>query len=253
MSRLRIIVARGIAVAAVAAPAVADAQPAAAIATDRPSVSASSSVVPSGALQLESGATETASQGAHTFDGPEILVRFGLTSQTELRVTVPNYLSQTGDGSVSGAADVAIGVKQQILRGGRLDIALIVSLSLPSGANAVSSHGYDPTLQVPWSRALSAGWTVGGMFSLSAPTQDDRRNVTGEATFLFDRQLTARWNGFVEYVGDFPQQGGARHLLHVGPAFKPTRWQQLDLHAGIGLSDAAADWLIGAGYSFRVP
>ena len=90
------------------------------------------------------------------------------------------------------------------------------------------------------------------MLSLYAPTQGDHRNVTGETTFLLDRQLTARCDGFVEYIGDFPKAGGTRQLIHVGGAFKATRQQQIDVHIGIGLSSAAADWLIGAGYSFRL-
>jgi hypothetical protein len=70
---------------------------------------------------------------------------------------------------------------------------------------------------------------------------------------VLSRQLTARWDGFVEYTAAFPEDGGQRHLLHIGSGFKTTRQQQIDAHVGIGLSAAAADWLIGAGYSFRLP
>jgi len=115
----------------------------------------------------------------------------------------------------------------------------------------VSSGGYDPGLQVPWSRALNSKWTVAGMLSLYFPTQGHRRNLTGEATILLDRQLTGPWDAFVEYAGDFPERGGNRHLLHIGTAFKITNQQQLDFHVGAGLSSAAPDYIIGIGYSFR--
>jgi hypothetical protein len=75
------------------------------------------------------------------------------------------------------------------------DVSLIVSLSLPTGSDAVSTHGYDPSLQLPWSRAVSPKLTAAGMLSLSAPTEGDRRTVTGEATFLVNGQLTDRWDG----------------------------------------------------------
>ena len=231
-------------------PASADPPPA--IATDRPSVAASSVVVPSGAVQVENGVTDTSSQDQHTFDGPETLLRVGIANDTEVRLTLPNLVGPTGAESGSGVADLVLGVKQQISRGrGGFDVALIASLSLPTGTDVVSSHGYDPSVQVPWSRAISPNWTAAGMLSLYAPTQSDHRNVTGEATFLLDRQLTSRWDGFVEYAGDFPHEGGTRHLLHLGTAFKATHEQQVDVHVGIGLSPAAADWLVGAGYSFR--
>ena len=90
------------------------------------------------------------------------------------------------------------------------------------------------------------------MLSVYWPTEQGRRNVTGETTFLMDRQLTKIWDAFVEYAGDFPETGGPRHLLHFGTAFRPTPHQQLDLHVGVGLSAAAVDHFIGVGYSFRL-
>jgi hypothetical protein len=66
-----------------------------------------------------------------------------------------------------------------------------------------------------------------------------------------DRQLTKAWDAFLEYVGDFPEYGGPRHLLHAGSALKLSQNQQIDVHFGVGLSSAAVDHLIGVGYSFR--
>ena len=90
------------------------------------------------------------------------------------------------------------------------------------------------------------------MLSVYWPTQGGHRNVTGETTFLFDRQLSKTSDAFVEYAGDFPEAGGPRHLLHFGTAFKLAARHQIDFHAGIGLSGAAVDHFIGAGYSFRL-
>jgi Putative MetA-pathway of phenol degradation len=223
------------------------------IATDRPAVTNSSVVVPAGSLQAENGFLETSSQGQSTLDGPESLVRFGIAKRTELRFTVPDYFRNltTGYGGGSGFGDAAIGVKQQLGPGHGFDVSVIAFLSLPTGTNGVSSGGCDPGLQVPWSRALSANWTAAGMISVYWPTQGRMRNVTGESTFLFDRQLTKPWDAFVEYAGDFPQVGGPRHLLHFGTALKITKRQQIDFHVGVGLSPAAVDRLIGIGYSFR--
>jgi hypothetical protein len=220
------------------------------IATDRPAVTDSSVVVPLGSLQAENGFAETVSQGQRTFDGPETLLRFGVASKTELRLTVPDYFGQVG--MSSGFGDLAVGMKRQLgPTTGAFDVSLVLSVSLPTGANAISSHGYDPFVQLPWSRALSSNWTAAGMLSVYWPSEQGRRNVTGETTFLMDRQLTKTWDAFVEYAGDFPEQGGPRHLVHFGTAYKPTSRQQLDLHVGLGLSSAAVDHFIGVGYSFR--
>jgi len=231
-------------------PSVDTAEP---IATDRPAVTNSSVVVPPGSLQVENGFLETSSQGQSVVDGPESLVRFGIAKRTELRFTVPDYFHNLNTGGGSGFGDFAFGVKQQPgPTPGKFDVSVILFLSFPTGANGVSSGGYDPGLQVPWSRALSANWTAAGMFSVYWPTQGRTRNVTGESTFLFDRQLTKPWDAFIEYAGDFPEVGGPRHLLHFGTALKIGQQQQIDFHVGVGLSSAAVDHLIGIGYSFRV-
>jgi hypothetical protein len=221
------------------------------IATDRPAVANSSVVVPAGNLQIENGFLETSSHGQSVIDGPESLVRLGVAKRTELRFTVPDYFHNLSAGGSSGFGDFALGVKEQLGPTHGFDVSAIVFVSVPTGANGVSSGGYDPGVQVPWSRALSTNWTAAGMFSMYWPTQDRTRNVTGEATFLFDRQLTKPWDVFIEYAGDFPEGGGPRHLLHFGTAFKITQQQQIDFHVGVGLSPAAVDHLVGIGYSFR--
>jgi Putative MetA-pathway of phenol degradation len=221
------------------------------IATDRPAVTNSSVVVPPGSLQVENGFLETGAQGQSVVDAPESLVRFGLAKTTEVRFTVPDYFHNLTSNGGSGFGDFAIGVKQQLGPTHGFDVSAIAFLSFPTGANGVSSGGYDPGLQVPWSRSLSANWTAAGMFSVYWPTQGRTRNVTGEGTLLFDRQLTKPWDAFVEYAGDFPEVGGPRHLLHFGTAVKIAKQQQIDFHVGVGLSSAAVDHIVGVGYSFR--
>jgi len=231
--------------------AVADDSAPAPIATDRPSVTDSSVVVPAGTFQLENGFTDTVSQGQRTLDGPESLLRFGVASKTELRLTAPDYFSVAG--ANSGFGDMAIGIKQQLGPAGGFDVSLVASLSLPSGARAFTSNGYDPFVQLPWSRGLSKNWTAAGMLSVYWPTEAGRPNTTGETTFLLDRQLAKNWDAFAEYAGDFPQAGGPRHLLHLGTSVRVTPNQQIDVHVGVGLSPAAPDHFVGVGYSFRVP
>jgi hypothetical protein len=225
-----------------------------AIATDRPQITSSSVVVPCGSLQFENGFQETSKGGQRGFDFPETAVRFGIAGKTELRLGVPDYFNNddTGSGFADGFGDLSVGLKQQLgpTRGG-FDVSVIPSVSLPTGANLISSHGYDPTVQVPWSRSLTKTWTVAGMFSVMWPTEAGRRNVTGQASVFFDRQLTQAVDAYVEYSGAFPQRGGPQNLIDFGVAYKPSLHQQLDFHCGFGLSAAVADHVIGIGYSVR--
>jgi hypothetical protein len=210
--------------------------------TDRPAFADSSVVVPKGSLQVENGFQDT----VNTYDLPETLFRYGVADKTELRFSAPDYVFTSGFG------DMSVGVKQQLGPIHGFDVSLVITLSFPTGARALTSHGYDPSVQLPWSHSLSKNWTAAGMFSIYWPTQGSSRNTTGQATFLFDRQLTGPWDAFVEYVGDYPQRGGPEHILHFGTSYKVTPRQQVDFHVGAGLSAAAPGHLLGVGYSFRV-
>ncbi len=225
------------------------------IATDRPQVTSSSVVVPCGSLQLENGFQETGNAGQRTFDLPESAVRFGIANKTELRLAIPNYFQNddTPSGFVNGFGDLSVGFKQQLgPTPGRFDLSIIPSVSLPTGATAVTSHGYDPTVQLPWSRSLTSNWTVAGMFSVMWPTQGPRRVVTGQSSAYFDRQLTPSWDVYVEYSGAFPQRGGPQQLINTGTSYKLSPHQQLDFHCNFGLSAAVPGHSIGLGYSFRL-
>jgi hypothetical protein len=224
------------------------------IATDRPQITASSVVVPCGSLQFENGFQEASNRDQRSFDFPETSVRFGIAGKTELRLAVPDYFynDDTASGFTNGSGDLSLGFKQQLgPTRAKFDVSVIPSVSLPTGANLISSHGYDPTVQLPWSPVLTKSWTVAGMFSVMWPTEQGRRNMTGQSSLYFDRQFTQAMDAYVEYSGAFPQRGGPQHVIDFGTAYKPTPHQQLDFHCNFGLSAGLPDHSIGFGYSVR--
>jgi len=222
------------------------------IATDRPSVTASSTTVPQGGLQIESGFQATKSAGQWTLDAPELLLRYGLPRETEVRLVVPDYFLSlpVNKASARGFGDMAVAVSKQLGPVGGFDLAVIPSISLPSGERPFSSGGYDPGLQLPWSRALSTNWAVAGQLAAYWPTVGGTRNRTSELTLLLDRQLWARWDTFIEYAADVPRHGGSRQLLHLGTTYQPLPHHQIDLHAGFGMTQAAPSRFVGVGYSY---
>jgi hypothetical protein len=224
------------------------------MATDRPQITSSSVVVPCGVLQFENGFQETGNGGQRSFDLPETVIRFGIAHKGELRFAVPDYFQNddTASGFASGLSDLSLGFKQQLgpTRGG-FDLSIIPSISFPTGAKSISSHGYDPTVQLPWSHSLAKNWTASGMLAVMWPTEQARRNVTGQSSLYIDRQLTQAWDAYIEYSGAFPQRGGPQHLIDFGTAYKLSLRQQLDFHWNFGLSAAATNHSVGLGYSFR--
>jgi Putative MetA-pathway of phenol degradation len=212
-----------------------------------------STVVPCGSLQFENGFAETGNGAQHGLDLPETWMRAGVGAKGELRFAVPVSFTNddTDAGCSSGTSDVVAGYKQQLGPARGFDVSLIPSLSFPTGSSRISSHGYDPTLQLPWSRGLAKHWTVAGMFSVAWPTQRSGRHVTGQGRFYFDRQMTTLIDAWMEYSGSFPQRRVPEHTLNMGACMKPTPHRQIDLHASFGLSAASPNDSIGLGYSVR--
>jgi hypothetical protein len=201
-------------------PLPAPADPDLTIATDRPAVTESSVVVPEGALQFESGLLATNAAGVRVLDAPELDWRYGLLARTELRLAAPDYFRAVPPAAAaSGFGDLAVGIKQQLGPLAGFDLSLVSSASLPTGARGIGSGAYDPSLQLPWSHALPGNWTLAGQLASYWLTQAGRHVYTGEGTILLDRQLSAPWDAFIEYAGDFPRQGGASQLLHAGTAY----------------------------------
>ena len=132
-------------------------------------------------------------------------MRFGIAARTDCvsprRTIITTFYNLNASGLGSGFGDLALGVNEQL---GPTPGGFGVSVpQLLDGASGVSSGGYDPGLQVTWSHGLSSKWTAVGMFSLYGPTQDHKRNLTGQSTLLLNRQLTPPWAVFVEYVVTF--------------------------------------------------
>lgn len=223
------------------------------ISTDRPQITESSIVVPCGSLQLENGVAGTAFGRELSADFTETWLRFGIPAKGELRAGLPDYFTndQTSAGFSRGFGDLTLGFKQQVGPAKGFDVSLIPSLSVPTGAAKISGHGYDPALQIPWSHAMGKNWTAAGMFSVSWPTEPVVRNLTGQASVYFDRQLTAPWDAWIEYSGSFPERGTPQNVLNMGTEYKPTPHQQVDFHWLLGLSAATPDYSVGVGYSVR--
>jgi hypothetical protein len=225
------------------------------ISTDRPSVANSAVVVPKDYFQAENGLLSTRAAGQYVVDFPETSLRFGLLDKTELRLSVPDFFDAVSGPAFSGFGDMAIGVKQQLgPTPDGFNFSAIFYLTLPTGSKSISSHGYDPAIQLPWSHALSANWTASGQAAFYWPTELGHHTFTGEFTVVLDRQLTKPWDAFLEYAGDFPDHpptgAGSRQILHFGSAYKLAPRHQIDFQVAAGLTPDAPNMYIGVGYSF---
>ena len=211
------------------------------IVTDRPDITESAIVIPAASLQAENGATWTGGSHATGLNICQSLLRLGVGQGAELRLALPSRFE-----------GISLGLKRQLgpVRG--FDVSLIAAVSLPVGSTGQTSHRVDPFLKIPWSREVGHGWSIGGMQSVFWLTEDGRRNLTLEPTFVLERELSRTAYVFAEYGADYPQRGGSRQTAHFGSAYRIGSKNQIDFHFGLGLSPATPNRFFAVGYSFRI-
>jgi len=222
------------------------------ISTDRPDVTNSSRVVPYGSLQAENGVDWTVRQGSNVISGTETRLRLGVAQCTEVLADVPTYFYSLNGRASTGFSDLVVSVKRELPVPLGFHLSATGGLGFPTGANKISSHGYDPYVQLPWSRRISDDWSLHGMFTVTWFTSRHAINPTFEPTLSLERALGPALDLFVEYVGDYPNHVRPSQILDGGGSWRVTRLQQLDFHVGFGLNSSSPDHFFGIGYSFRL-
>ncbi len=227
---------------------------------DRPGLTNGSDTVLPGHLQIEIGITRSKGPSANptapagqsgggasqTTDAPETLLRTGLDSKTELRLTLPNYLWPSG--SDSGFTDGAIGLRRKIYQSRTLKIALTPTLTVPLKTAVTSSGHVDPSLNLSGQLSSGARWTLASNLILSYPTQSGRRLAdytgTGSATYALSGALST----FVDFSYDAPVGSAPSPIADGGFAYTLSKNMQLDVETGRGLGGSAPTQFYGGGF-----
>lgn len=228
--------------------------------TDRPDFTESTASVAAGRVQVESGYTLSRTAGSEEHALGEVLVRVGVARRVELRVVPDSYLLVEGpDGTVEGLADPSLGAKATLVEPGPdaagpvPAVALLTSVSLPAGDDALNPDGAQP------SAALALGWDVGDRLSVGANVKHTRRLSEGErfgrttASAALGVSATGRLGAYLEYYTLRPTApaSGDADVVDGGITFLLGPDAQLDARVGVGLGPPAADLIFGLGLSVR--
>ncbi len=238
--------------------------------TDRPDQTESSVTVARGQWQIETGWTvagdETDGVEVDVQELPGTLVRVGLAKNWELRLGWTGWVrEEVGSGAFSevseGTGDGELGAKVFLAeeKGGAPEIALLFGTSVPIGEDGMSSERFDPSFRFSFAHTLSdrlsLGYNLGMEWETSVGDGERHTLSRGIYTVALGIALSDRLGAFVELYGDVAasDSGSPAHAFDGGFTWLLTDTLQLDVAAGVGLSDAADDWFVGLGVSFRVP
>lgn len=141
------------------------------IVTDRPDQTESSSTVPKGALQLESGIL-IGYEGNNQISTRQVLLptnlfRYGITGWFELRVLNQFEIIKLGNQSFEGISDLEIGTKIQLLKKEDIntEIAFITHLLVPTGSTELTNDKFGTVNKLSISHSLTErigiGYNVG--------------------------------------------------------------------------------------------
>jgi hypothetical protein len=210
------------------------------IETDRPDITNSSRVVPQGSLQFENGVNITIPESSHVLDGTNTRARLGIAPCLEVLVAVPSYFATLSGSVASGFTNVTPAVKWQISPiPGKIDLSAVAGIGLPTGSKALVGPGPQAYVQFPWFWELTAKWSVNGMPTTFLHPSDPVSKQAYESTLALERKVGNKAGVFIEWVGDFPSDAGARHLFNSGAIYRLSKTEQIDFHIGAGLNKYA--------------
>ena len=235
--------------------------------TDRPHFSEASSLVGLGRVQLETGYTifRDTSAGTTTFTHsfPEPLLRAGIFAEWfEFRLAANYLLERTTTGGVStnisGVDDLYLGAKLALFEQAGIlpEVALFPQMRVPLGAAGLTDGQVLPGFNLAYS------WKLNHWIELECNTQLNRRvdaasTLYTEAiqTINIEYELADRVGAFTEWFCFLPSGATValpEYYLHGGFVFFPNNDIQLDIHAGVGLNEPAANLAFtGVGFSKR--
>ena len=234
--------------------------------TDRPDFTEATTTVGLGVAQVEMGYTfiedEEGGTRVTSHSYPESLLRVGiLANWLELRVGW-NYGDQrtrtSGSSSnLSGSDDLLLGFKIGLTpqEGVLPEMALIPEFTVPVGSAGFSSGEVLPGM------IWIYGWdlecvSLAGSSAIRRALDDVTGDPFGEyaQSFVMGKDLTDRIGSYAEWFVFVPagaETVGTQHFFNGGFTFLVNNDLQLDVRAGVGLSDASDDYFVGSGFAKR--
>jgi hypothetical protein len=232
--------------------------------TDRPDQTESSSVVPTGMLQIESGFLmeydEIGSISEQTLTYNSTLLRYGLFNNFELRAGLEyakyrkSFGSDVEDFTGSGMTPFYAGFKIKFLEedGWIPEAAFLGGISMPFTADKLFKTSFTSSdLRFSFGHTLtdkvSLGYNLGMQW-------DGETGIPGYYySFALGRAITDKLSMYIEAFGLITEKNEAEHLADAGFTFLLAPNLQLDISGGIGLNEEASDSYFGFGVSYRLP
>jgi len=231
--------------------------------TDRPDATESPVSVEAGGVQVESSLWAFArdKEGGVTTEAwtlGESNVKFGLASNQDIQFVIRPWISETEKAAgvksrAEGFGDIDVRYKYNFWGndGGKTAMGLMPFVSVPT-QTAVSTGEWEGGLIVPFSVELGEGVGLGLMAEVDRVWDDAGGDHEWQFvhTAVLDFDLTETVGLYLEYIG-ISGPGDYQALASGGLTWAQTDNLQWDVGFTAGLNDAAEDFSVFQGVSFR--
>lgn len=208
--------------------------------TDRPDQTESSSTVPKGALQVETGFqlnyTAVDEVSIKTTATPNNLFRYGITKGFELRMVSQYESFSVFDFTESGISDLEIGFKAQLFKkeNSNTEVAFLSHLIVPSGSTQFTLDNYGTINRFLISHQLSEdinlGYNIGYDYLGTG-----NGNLT--YTLALGKAINDKWGMYAEPYGELFDMEEFILNFDAGITYLLNNNIQFDFSFGTGITD----------------
>jgi Putative MetA-pathway of phenol degradation len=223
------------------------------IQTDRPDQTECPFITPKGYFQFENGfAYERASTNSNEIVAPTVLTKFGINDHFELRLITTFLIEKEFSKRISGINPILIGFKTRLFEEkGLLPLTSFIGhIGIPKlGTKNFKTRYYAPEFRFTMQHTISQKQTVS--YNLGAEWNGWSAEPTFVYTLTTGYSFSEKISGYIELYGFIPQFEKPDHRFDGGLNYLINPNHQLDVSAGLGMSETSADYFVSLGYSFR--
>ncbi len=226
--------------------------------TDRPDQTESVNTTPKNYFQAEFGFNIEKDNGLTTIVHPTILCKYGLTKKLDLRLITKINTYETpliipsGNDHISGLLPVQIGARAALWeeRKGLPKTSLLVHIAFPRLASKkFQASKWAPNFRLSMQNTLSEKIALG--YNVGAEWDGESKTPYWIYTLAPGFNIGERWYTYIEVFGAFRKNEAPQNSIDGGLAYFVSQNFKLDISAGFGISEAAADHYFAIGFSFR--
>jgi hypothetical protein len=238
------------------------------LSTDRPDTTESPYTVDAGHFQAELSLVDFTRDDdggvkSETLTALPSNLKVGLLNNVDLQLVFDPYVNQrvkVAGRSVrqEGFGDTTIRLKVNLLGNdeGPVAVGVMPYVTFPTSTHDVGLDRAQYGLIVPVSVELPAGFELGAMIEIDVVRDAANKSYGTELlhTVTLGHELYGELRGYVEYAGIAPIDAGStyRAVIGTGLTYGLSDDTQLDAGVNFGVSDAADDYNLFVGVSFRI-